>query len=298
MIPAILGGVSDLVGGFLNRTSQKKQNERNYQFTQEQNRINREWQEQMWNKTNAYNSPAQQMARFKEAGLNPHLIYGQGNPGNATMASQPTQQTPRVEREDYPNPFTGGFKALQTYISNRKIQAETSNLETTNRAIETGINKTNSEIAQVLANTAKTKQETQQAGDIFQYTVQKAKADATNTTMLADKIKADIANTLASTKESQTRSNVNLKQLDALSANIASTMAQAKLYQLQGQTSLLDQEIKRLEINLLEKGINRNDPVWFRIGAQLLDYLGGQTGSIKQFLNEKIDIPKIPKKYR
>lgn len=34
-------------------------------------------------KNREYNSPKNQMARFKEAGLNPHLIYGQGNAGNA-----------------------------------------------------------------------------------------------------------------------------------------------------------------------------------------------------------------------
>lgn len=31
----------------------------------------------MWHATNAYNHPKAQMRRFKEAGLNPHLIYGQ-----------------------------------------------------------------------------------------------------------------------------------------------------------------------------------------------------------------------------
>lgn len=32
-----------------------------------------------WNMNNQYNSPASQMERFKEAGLNPNLIYGQQN---------------------------------------------------------------------------------------------------------------------------------------------------------------------------------------------------------------------------
>lgn len=36
----------------------------------------------------AYNSPAAQMARFKEAGLNPNLMYGQGNPGNVSGSAQ------------------------------------------------------------------------------------------------------------------------------------------------------------------------------------------------------------------
>ena len=36
-----------------------------------------------WNRQNQYNSPSEQMKRFKEAGLNPHLIYGQ------TQTAQP-----------------------------------------------------------------------------------------------------------------------------------------------------------------------------------------------------------------
>lgn len=36
-----------------------------------------------WNMQNAYNTPKAQMQRFAEAGLNPNLIYSQGNNGNA-----------------------------------------------------------------------------------------------------------------------------------------------------------------------------------------------------------------------
>lgn len=42
---------------------------------------------------NAYNSPEQQMARFKAAGLNPNLIYGQGNSGNMQSAPQMSYQS-------------------------------------------------------------------------------------------------------------------------------------------------------------------------------------------------------------
>lgn len=38
---------------------------------------------QSWEQNNMYNLPENQMKRFKDAGLNPNLIYGQGNPGNA-----------------------------------------------------------------------------------------------------------------------------------------------------------------------------------------------------------------------
>jgi len=42
-----------------------------------------------------YMSPKQQMARFKEAGLNPHLIYGQGT--QASAGAQPSYQAPDIE---------------------------------------------------------------------------------------------------------------------------------------------------------------------------------------------------------
>lgn len=50
------------------------------------NRKSRKWNEKMWHMQNAYNLPEAQMERFKAAGLNPNLIYGQGNAGNAGSA--------------------------------------------------------------------------------------------------------------------------------------------------------------------------------------------------------------------
>lgn len=41
-----------------------------------------------WNRNNEYNSPLQQMMRFKEAGLNPNLIYGQTNTAQPVRSSQ------------------------------------------------------------------------------------------------------------------------------------------------------------------------------------------------------------------
>ena len=43
------------------------------------NAKNRQWALQDWERQNAYNAPAQQMQRYKEAGLNPNLIYKQSN---------------------------------------------------------------------------------------------------------------------------------------------------------------------------------------------------------------------------
>lgn len=51
-----------------------------YALAQQEFDYNRE----MWDLNNAYNSPAAQMERFKAAGLNPNLIYTQGTNGNSS----------------------------------------------------------------------------------------------------------------------------------------------------------------------------------------------------------------------
>lgn len=53
-----------------------------------------------WNRQNQYNSPQAQMQRFKEAGLSPHLIYGQTNTAPAVRSSSldtPKYQAPQVD---------------------------------------------------------------------------------------------------------------------------------------------------------------------------------------------------------
>jgi len=84
-----------LIPGYGQYKSQQSANQANKELAQY------EWQKniEMWNMQNAYNTPANQMARYREAGLNPNLIYGQGTPGNATHApvySKPRMEAPRV----------------------------------------------------------------------------------------------------------------------------------------------------------------------------------------------------------
>lgn len=72
-----------------------------------------DWSLEMWHRQNQYNTPAEQMKRFKEAGLNPHLIYGQGDAGNAaTMPKYQSFNTDMMRRQTVSLPET-----LGTYLS-------------------------------------------------------------------------------------------------------------------------------------------------------------------------------------
>ena len=78
-----------------------------------------------WNMQNQYNSPKAQMARFKEAGLSPHLIYGQTNTVPAVRsvsADTPKNMAPQIDPRsvDLINPMN--YAILQEQYANLQRQ--------------------------------------------------------------------------------------------------------------------------------------------------------------------------------
>lgn len=77
-LAAGIAATSALVGAGVNYWVQKKNQERT-------NRMNRE----NWQKENAYNTPAAQMARLRAAGLSPNLMYQNGAPAASGSIEAP-----------------------------------------------------------------------------------------------------------------------------------------------------------------------------------------------------------------
>lgn len=93
-----------------------------------------------WNRQNQYNSPEAQMTRFKEAGLNPHLIYGQmttAQPIKTPEAKAPNYVAPQANPDDFN--ILGRQYALET----QRLQAE--NMEKQGELIKAQILKAQSE---------------------------------------------------------------------------------------------------------------------------------------------------------
>lgn len=63
-----------------------KINQMNNQFNERMAIQQRNWQENMWNKENAYNTASAQRQRLEEAGLNPYLMMNGGSAGMAQSA--------------------------------------------------------------------------------------------------------------------------------------------------------------------------------------------------------------------
>lgn len=122
---ALANAAPALVGGTLGLFSQKSANDTNIK---------------LWKMQANYNSPVNQMARLKEAGLNPNLIYGSSsNTGNQTSSAQ-------VQPLDYSFVGKAADSAIQTYLAeknlklqNKKIEAEVrqKEIENANMAMDT-----------------------------------------------------------------------------------------------------------------------------------------------------------------
>lgn len=93
IISGALTGLSNIGSASLAYKGQKEANKTNIQLAKDA----RAHDVNMWNLQNEYNTPAMQMQRLTEAGLNPNLMYGQGNTGNASSPQK--APIPEVQNE-------------------------------------------------------------------------------------------------------------------------------------------------------------------------------------------------------
>lgn len=100
-IGALAGG---LIGGGMTSSSTKSANATNYKIAQEYNanqirlaEMQNKWNVEQRDYMNNYNSPVEQLKRFRSAGINPYMALSNINSGNqdsALSAVQPQQQAP------------------------------------------------------------------------------------------------------------------------------------------------------------------------------------------------------------
>ena len=129
LVAAIEAGTS-LLGGAMGASAQSSANKTNMAIAKMNNEYNQKMQDRqnaynldMWNKQNEYNSPTAQLQRYKDAGLNPNLIYGGGSAsaGNATAVqteSPKAAESVRVQPVNYFQGLAQGLnKGLDTLLA-------------------------------------------------------------------------------------------------------------------------------------------------------------------------------------
>ena len=95
---SLIGSIAGAIGQnkIVNKQieAQKAENQKNREYNMMLARQQNQWNLEQWQRENDYNSPTSQMARLREAGLNPDLMYGQGTTGNSFSSPEMTSGAP------------------------------------------------------------------------------------------------------------------------------------------------------------------------------------------------------------
>jgi len=259
--------------------------------TGKMNKKTREWNERMfamqrkqsiadWNRQNEYNSPAAQMARLKEAGLNPNLVYGRG----ADNISAPVRSTDVKGWNPNPVEFDPSFAtgALSQYYDLEYRQEQTNLLKkqqelATSELVSKILNQ-----AQTMANTAKSQFDLQQAKDLRLTTIDTAKAQL-------NQLQATTKSTFDANERAELmkQPNFELAMENVLNARLQRAKTKEETEQIKQNIKNLKttNDLQEIDKKLREKGINPSDPTYMRVLGQALDNPSATWESVKKWLS-------------
>lgn len=246
--------VGSVLGSFFNANQQEKQNRRSENFSREMYGRQRADALSDWNMQNAYNDPAAQMQRLKDADLNPNLVYGNGADAGApapmrqSQSQQPNFKAPQVD--------AGGI--VQNAMMMKQIQSN--------------IAKTDAETEAIKATTTGT----QFKNDLNQ----KIGLDkmAENYAWATDKvaIESQRANSEYEAFKAGTDNDFGKGSIAAKAQNAKfhQTVQELKNMETRGDVLQAESAIKQFEKRLTDQGISPNSPWYAKILGDLLIEVG------------------------
>ena len=190
IVGGIISGVGSLLGGLgssaMNNKAVQDTNKANMEIAKYQ----AQWQQQenekayqrslnMWNLQNEYNSPTQQMARIRAAGLNPNLVYGNGVTGNSAGS------TPQYEPAKFNAPTMQAYRgwnlgisdAISQFLAYRTVKAQVDNMEAQNGLIRQQTATEATRQANIAASTSRSEFDLNMAKELKDVSVSSAIAD-------------------------------------------------------------------------------------------------------------------------
>ncbi|MFR8636146.1 MAG: hypothetical protein ACLVE0_06830 [Parabacteroides distasonis] len=190
IVGGIISGVGSLLGGLgssaMNNKAVQDTNKANMEIAKYQ----AQWQQQenekayqrslnMWNLQNEYNSPTQQMARIRAAGLNPNLVYGNGVTGNSSGS------TPQYEPAKFNAPTMQAYRgwnlgisdAISQFLAYRTAKAQVDNMEAQNSLIRQQTATEATKQANIAASTSRSEFDLNMAKELKDVSVSSAIAD-------------------------------------------------------------------------------------------------------------------------
>lgn len=111
---------ADIAGNLMGAQAQKSANKTNMQI----NHMNNEFNERMMEKQMRYNSAAEQVKRYKDAGLNPALMMQGQAAGQASAATAATSPAMQAYRPDFSSLGSAIETGLQRYRENEILDEQ------------------------------------------------------------------------------------------------------------------------------------------------------------------------------
>lgn len=121
---AIISAAAGAASSILNPILQHNENIRNRNFAREQYQTMRKDNLSDYDRENAYNSPQQQMARLKAAGLNPNMVYGNGAVASGGSVNSASAQSPQGQAPEFNPPDIQGMIGQSQANRNAKAQED------------------------------------------------------------------------------------------------------------------------------------------------------------------------------
>lgn len=271
-ISSILGAVGAPIAAGLNMISQNQANKANARLTN-----------QMFDKTNAYNTPLNQVKRMKEAGLNPALMY-EGSPQNTSTLPQTPKQEAYQVPENLMADVAQKLASAKQMSENTDLIAEkvkTQLLETENTRLKGG---------NIQADTENKQQSTEQSKQMTLKLVNEA--GIANTKFNLDKTLFDtnvqyrkaelqkLDTSLAQMRQQiQAFPNMNDAKLRQIEQSILTNVAQNRKFNAESWVLENDKELRDLGIN--PNGNNMIDTILRFVATLGLKATGTEKTTIK-----------------
>lgn len=262
---------AQLVGGLVNAISSGQQNKKSRQFAEQMYQRQHADNLAFWNMQNDYNNPASQMKRLQEAGLNPNLVYGQGSGGAAGQASPvktPDVQSPQFKTPEWGSAISGAGSMLQQIYDLDIKQAQLDNLRTDNTVKLEEAALKEAQRSNIQQNTSRSKFDLELDSELRQIS-----ADARRANLR--KLQTDIEFQLNTDERQAAMNAATLTESAERVLNLRVQRANSKIEasRIRAQISDLKKstELKQLDIELRQQGINPNDPLWSRVLGRILN---------------------------
>lgn len=280
VLPGLLGGIAGIFGASADRRAQERANRQQRQFALDMYNRQRKDALDFWNMQNAYNTPEAQMQRFKDAGLNPNLIYGRGSEGNAGSINVPSQGHFNPKAPEYGNSLAqaglGLGSSIARYVDLKAKNAQINNLGAQNDLLKQQAARTAAETANTVVRTARSRFDLGLASDLRRTSMDAAKANLRNveasTEVLLQRNEREAASNAVSIQDA-------LQRIAASKLNMQHTRADIRRIEDLRRSIQQDVELKRLDANLKRMGIQPGDAAWMRILSQIW---ANYKGNVKQ----------------